>query len=291
MNTVFLKLISRFTFFALIPTFTFSSVAFSGAFADTFTLPFEVTQPFYVVVPEKQVLQELAQAPAIPLASGISILVWNTQKGEGKENWAWDFRNLAKGKQLVFLQEGMNDNFMPSILRSMPDLGWLMAQNFYMKDSQDATGVITGHTQSPLSTVFKRTKDTEPITNTPKMTLFTTYVMEKGTRILVVNIHGINFTSLFPFYHQIDQVTELIKKWHGKVIFAGDFNTWAPGRTEYLSRKAQEAGLIEVAVNSTRSLVLDHIFVRGCYPYRAEIHDEINSSDHKPLTADLVCPE
>lgn len=267
-------------FFNFISIMLFSSAALTAV------------QLSYVIIPEKEILWELVPAPETQLRSGVSILVWNVQKGEAGNSWAEDLGKLAQGKHLVLLQEGMNDSFMPGALRTIPQLGWLMAQNFFMNGDQDPTGVITGHVQTPFSTLVLRTKDTEPITSTPKLSLFTTYVMEKGTRILVVNVHAINFTSVFPFYRQVDEITELIKKWRGKVIMAGDFNTWAPSRTDYLVQKSTEAGMQEVNMsNDNRGLVLDHIFVRGCYAYRAQVHTKISSSDHKPLTADLVCPE
>lgn len=246
-------------------------------------------QPRYVIVPENQVLSEISPTPEASLPSEISILVWNTHKGEAGQVWQEHLQNLTEGKHLVLLQEGMNDSFMRGVLQSISHLGWLMAQNFYMKEEQDATGVITGHKQNPLNAFFRRTTDTEPLAKTPKLALLTSYQMDRGEPLLVINIHGINFTAFPPFRRQIDEIVAVIKMWQGKVIFAGDFNTWSLQRTNYLLNKTKEAGLFEAQVSNRRGLKLDHIFIRGCVLLQMQIHDEITSSDHKPLTADLIC--
>ncbi len=266
------------------------------AFLPTLLLAFSLPslaglRPTYVIVPEEQVLAELSPAPENHLSSEIAILVWNTHKGEAGNAWAEDLRKLADGKQLVLLQEGMNDSFMPKVLESISQMGWLMAQNFYLQNSQNSTGIITGHMQNPSSAQFQRTKDLEPLVETPKLILITTYVMESGEPLLVANIHGINFTGLAPFIRQIDEIIARIKHWQGKVIFAGDFNTWSKERTNYLISRTKEVGLNEVPIHRAKGLVLDHIFVRGCSILQAQAHDEINSSDHKPLTANLDCTD
>lgn len=247
----------------------------------------------YVVVPDTKVIKELHPAPNTQvLTSQLNVLVWNVLKGQHANKWAQDLKTLSANRQLVLLQEGMDDNFMPSVLKSLDTLGWLIGQSFYNDGDHNGTGVVTGAIQTPFSTAFQRSKDLEPIVKTPKVVLFTTYNMEKGSRLLVVNIHGINFVSTAAFSRQIDAAIGIIKAWQGKVIFAGDFNTWSKPRMDYLNKKAREAQLTQVLFpNDPRDLVLDHIFLRGCYSYKSVVHGNIKTSDHKPLTVDLVCPE
>jgi endonuclease/exonuclease/phosphatase (EEP) superfamily protein YafD len=246
----------------------------------------------YKNVPDSQVIEQLIPSLKQPLKLNLDLLVWNTHKGSAKEAWRSDLVQLAVGKSLVLLQEGMQDSFMPGALAMVPAFGWTMAKTFYMNIDHNATGVITGSLQDPDQSYFIRSREFEPIINTPKITLLTTYVMEDGSQIIVGNIHAINFQSPEPFYHQVDDLMAFLANWKGKIILAGDFNTWIPVRTKYLVDKATTIGLNHVAfANDPRPLekTLDHIFVRGCEVQDAKILSDIRSSDHPPLTADLSC--
>lgn len=241
-------------------------------------------------VPDPQVVKEIEPSTDQPLPAQLSLMTWNIQKAQGQTQWQQDFQNLAAGKQIVLLQEGVEEPFIVAALRSAASLGWFMARAFFLETDHKATGVITGASRNPWSETFLRSPGREPISNTPKMSLLTTYQMQDGSRLLVVNVHAINFTTLGPFQKQIDQITGLIRQWTGRVVLAGDFNTWSPNRTHYLRQMSSAAGLQEVAFgNDSRKLVLDHIFLRGCAAYGAEVHSEIESSDHFPLTTELLC--
>lgn len=247
-------------------------------------------QADWVIAPDSQVLGEITVGGSAPLPNQLKILTWNVEKGKANQAWASDFQNLMKDKSLALLQEGVEDHFMTETLKLIEDFGWVIARTFFMETDRVGTGVITGSTQKAYSLVFQRTRDAEPVIGTPKMTLFSTYVLESGERILVMNIHAINFTSTGPFYRQIDDAVGLMKGWDGKIISAGDFNTWAPARTSYLLEKMGELGFQHVEFqNDPRNLVLDHVFVRGCDVIAAQIHGEIRSSDHFPISTEVAC--
>jgi endonuclease/exonuclease/phosphatase (EEP) superfamily protein YafD len=247
------------------------------------------------VVPDNQVIETISTVPETSLSTKIRLLTWNIQKGEGSlgaQKWADDFHSISQGKSFVLIQESLQTDFMTSVLRALPELGWLMAKSFFLETDHKATGVSTASIQNAYSSVFLRSRDTEPISNTPKMSLLSTYTMDSGARILVVNVHAINFVLPSAFYRQMDDIAGIIRNWNEKVIWAGDFNTWASERTVYLSRLATSLGMTEVAFgNDPRNLVLDHIYVRGCSPYGSIVHSEIQSSDHYPLTTDLLCAD
>ncbi len=251
----------------------------------------QISLASWEVIPEKSALLEISKAPATAtLPEILKVVSWNAHKGEDGNKWANDLRKLSEGANFVLLQEGMNDSFMPNVLKSISQMGWIMAQTFYMDTDHNSTGVITGSSQQPFSSIQSRSPDKEPISGTPKATLMTTYTLKSGSRLLVINTHGINFVSVSAFKRQIDDIINVIKGWTGKIIWAGDFNTWAPGRTEHLRDQAEKLGMTELSfMNDDRTLVLDRMFSRGCLAYNAYLHDEIDSSDHKPLTADFYC--
>ncbi len=246
----------------------------------------------YKIVPDSQVIEQLIASSKEPLKLNFGILVWNTHKATAKEAWRSDLVNLANGRSFVLLEEGMQDSYMPQALATVPSFGWTMGKTFYMNVDHNATGVITGSLQDPDKSYFIRSREFEPVINTPKITLLTTYVMEDGSQIMVGNIHAINFQKPEPFYHQVDDLMAFLANWKGKIILAGDFNTWIPVRTKYLVDKATSIGLTHVSFAvDPRPLekTLDHIFVRGCEVTDAKIQSEIHSSDHPPLTADFSC--
>lgn len=244
----------------------------------------------YKIVPENQTIERLWASPNHNLSTHIRLLSWNVHKGTAGQAWADDFTELAVDKELVLVQEGVQDDFMPFVLGLTPSLGWLMAKSFYMEDEKEATGVITGAILEPSEAFFLRSRDTEPIISTPKMSLATVYKMDNGKSLLVINIHAINFTLLRPFKNQINDIADMIKTWDGKVIFAGDFNTWNPGRTAFLTKTLKAIGLKEVTFKDRRGLIIfDRIFLRGCVALAQKVHYEVQSSDHAPLSAELDC--
>lgn len=244
----------------------------------------------YVVAPDHLVLGEIAKAGNSPLPNALKILNWNIEKGKAQHDWALDFQDLAFDKSLVLIQEGLEDNFVPDVLKSLQNFGWIIARTFFMETDRAGTGVITGSLQQPRALSFLRTQDTEPLVNTPKMSLLSTYVLESGDEILVVNTHAINFTGTAPFQRQIDAISNVVEKWKGKALVGGDFNTWNSSRMSYLLNKMRSLGMTHVKYeNDPRNLVLDHLFIRGCQTMESQIHGNINSSDHFPITAEFQC--
>ncbi|MGZ5280424.1 MAG: endonuclease/exonuclease/phosphatase family protein [Pseudobdellovibrionaceae bacterium] len=252
--------------------------------------PYDPTQ--FRIVPDADVIEQLNSSAKMPLKMDVNVLVWNVKKATGKESWRKDLNALARDKSFVLLQEGLQDDYMPKALSTVPGFGWTMAKGYYMEMDHNATGVINGSIQDPNSSYFLRSPDLEPVINMPKMIILTTHVLEDNSQIMIANIHGINFQTPEPFYRQIDQLIAFLSNWKGKIVLAGDFNTWIPVRTQYLIDKAASIGLEHIKfAKDPRPVhkVLDHIFIRGCKVVDAKLHMNIKSSDHPPLTADLAC--
>lgn len=244
----------------------------------------------WVDVPDNSVVREISSSPHQPLPERISLLTWNIQKAGGENQWRRDLNKLVPGKHLVLLQEAVEEPWVVDVLKSLREFSWWMARSFFLETDRNGTGVMTGATQPPWSYVHMKSRDREPLAETPKVSLLTTYEFENGERLLVVNVHAINFTTLGPFQRQIDDLAGIIGGWRHKVIWAGDFNTWGPGRMDYLYTKAESLSLKPVRFKrDPRNLVLDHIFVRGCAILSSKVHSQIDSSDHYPLTADFSC--
>jgi endonuclease/exonuclease/phosphatase (EEP) superfamily protein YafD len=130
----------------------------------------------------------------------------------------------------------------------------------------------------------------EPLTKTKKMLLATVYPSDIPEQsLLVVNSHIINFVSFEKYKAHLAQVFQSLKHHNGPILLAGDFNTWNAKRLKCFSDLAMSFSLTEVKMNRQPRLNhllqhLDHIYCRGLDVIDAQVHEDINSSDHYPIS-------
>lgn len=219
----------------------------------------------------------------------LKLLVWNVYKG-GKPGAYKDLDVLTYRADLALLQEGHLSTEFLNLVCSRQDLNWKMARNLTDSSGINA-GVVTAGRQNPAEFTFLESPDTETFTDIHKMTLVSYYDLpDRSEKLLVLNMHGINFVLQSAFENQVNEVAKVIKKHQGPVIYAGDFNTYTSGRTEYLLSKMKSLGLThaEVRGNEFSGLfVLDHMFYRGFEVTKTEVLNNITSSDHTPLYFEL----
>jgi endonuclease/exonuclease/phosphatase (EEP) superfamily protein YafD len=216
-------------------------------------------------------------------ANNITILNWNIYKGD-RENWAKDFRQLSKDKDLVIIQEARLNPEVKETLKKQ-SIHWTLNTGFYVND--EATGVLTGSRVKPVSSCGLRT--TEPFLRLPKTVLVNKYNLS-GTdkKLLVANIHSINFTLGTEVYGaQIEALKAAINQHHGPVILAGDFNSWSDGRKEIINNMARDLSLNTVTYKSKNRITIfgneiDHVFYRGLESVSSEAK-QVTSSDHNPI--------
>ena len=216
-------------------------------------------------------------------ANNITILNWNIYKGE-KKNWASDFRQLSDGKDLVIIQEARLNPEVKETLKKQ-SIHWTLNTGFYV--NEEATGVLTGSRVKPVSSCGLRT--TEPFLRLPKTVLVNQYELS-GTdeRLLVANIHSINFTLGTEVYGaQIDALKAAIIQHQGPVIVAGDFNSWSDSRKEIIDRMVADLSLEAVTYKSKNRITIfgneiDHVFYRGLDSVASEAR-QVTSSDHNPI--------
>lgn len=224
----------------------------------------------------------------------IKILVWNILKSK-KETFAQDFERLQSDKDLIMVQEYFQPTFdLPRyVLREFETTIGTSFRFMGRSDFQEITGVATmARVKSPWRFILKTTSK-EPVIQTPKVTLFNQYdLRDTHLKLLAVNIHAINFVNFKHFKEQIDEVLMNLADHNGPIIFAGDFNTWNKKRTVYLKKASAKIGLHEVELSISKRKKwfghpLDHIFIRGLEVISKAVHNDIESSDHKPMEAEL----
>ncbi len=230
----------------------------------------------------------------------IKVLSWNIAKNNQARQWREDFWNILQQHQpdQIFLQEVR----LCAVEKQIPELnsmGWSFAPNLIDTFNNSYSGVLTATKAYCLSSQAKITKHQEPITGTPKVSLFVEYSHGNSQEsLLAVNAHLINFVPIQKFQAQLEQIETIISQHSGAVIFSGDFNTWNRSRWLLLLEMTAKLGLTPVDFSRIEtqkikrfllSPPLDYIFYRGLKQKTttAKVIDQISSSDHNPLLVEF----
>ncbi len=231
--------------------------------------------------------------------SSITVLNWNIHKEVSNEIWAEDFSSMINlhVPDIITLQEARSNEQFQSVLGDQR--GYVFAPNVENRKG-NSSGVLTASSANPESFSYSLTENYEPLLNTPKVYLTTTYKLSPSNQKLqVINVHGINFVSLKKFIQQMTSIEESIQNHAGPQLVIGDFNTWKQSRLDILSAIAHRQNLSQVKfANGDSSEVkqfmnnpLDHILHSNDLQLKlnsSDVLEHITSSDHKPLLATFV---
>ena len=216
----------------------------------------------------------------------ITVVNWNIEKGADPA-WANDLVSVAGAPDLLILQEASPHT--EELLEIAPDYFHSFAAGFRTRSA--ITGVMTVSSASPLSEC--NLVAFEPWFGTRKATLITEYALTNTDKtLLVVNIHGINFTfGVRDVEDQFREAQQVIAEHDGPVLFSGDFNTWRGERARKLGEIVKRVGLtpLDYDVDHRKRFLgwpLDHIYIRGLDAVNATT-EIISSSDHNPMTVRL----
>lgn len=226
------------------------------------------------------------------MGPNIEVLVWNVFKCK-KKGWHDDFKTLMENKDLILLQEAILNTPFDSFFNQSLLQQWIMARSFRNLKTKIETGVKTGSTVAAQKHHFSASTHSEPISKTKKMLLATVYPLDlTGQSLLVVNSHLINFVAFKKFKAHLDQVFQAMQHHAGPILLAGDFNTWSGKRLNYFNELAISLSLEEVKMTRQPRLNhlfqhLDHVYCRGLTVVDAQVHTDIHSSDHYPISLSL----
>lgn len=214
----------------------------------------------------------------------IAFLNWNIYKGSG-ESWQRDLTEYAKSHDLLTIQEAMLDKELISVLQ-IYHFSWVMNTAFHLNGT--ATGVMTAAVADSVASCGFKTG--EPFIQIPKSALISYYtIMGSDKRLLVANIHGINFTlGLSVYRQQLDALYNATKYHDGPMIVAGDFNSWSEGRMLLMDEFLKKLSLssIEYSINNKTHYFgysIDHIFYRQLELISNQVW-QVSSSDHNPIS-------
>lgn len=214
----------------------------------------------------------------------IRVLNWNIQK-QISPTWRSDLERLCRQVDLALLQEvHLADDFLACF-----EHRWCHSFTQGWSTRNRMTGVATLAAVGHLS--HNQLVCMEPLLRTPKATNITTYPLaDSKDELLVINLHAVNFClGMRAYQEQLRGIVDVAKEHRGPIIFAGDFNTWHPGRERLIREVARMFGMEEVLFEEDhRTRVfgkcLDYIFTRGLKTLDAHSRP-VASSDHNPLLA------
>ncbi len=217
-------------------------------------------------------------------AQTLKIISWNVHKFEDSQIYG-DLEELTSKIDMIFIQEAMNTRTAEKHLVDKPLKRWDFFESF--KWNGTATGVLTGHSFTPLLNARIESPGTEPFLDTPKVSGCTLVQIGKH-QVLLINTHALNFNFGEDFHDQVKQIGKYISLFKGPVIWAGDFNTWADSRFVDLKNITRKLGLQHVnPKEDPRFLSLDHFFIRGFDVKKIQVLNQYETSDHFPLYLEI----
>jgi len=214
--------------------------------------------------------------------STFSLLNWNIYKQQNQQ-WSKKLNEWAMQADLITLQEAKYDQ---DLVRFSQQQKLYYFQNIAFNYQKENYGVNTFSRAQANQACG--TRYSEPWTMVPKTGIATTYAFKDSAQLLLlVNLHGVNFTfTAEPLKEQVTPYLQLIKQHRGPVVISGDFNTWSEARTEEIIGTLVKAGFNQTQFYKDQRLTafglpLDHIFFRGLEVVNAKSIATI-ASDHTP---------
>lgn len=222
------------------------------------------------------------------LKDEFGILCWNVAKLTLKSSYKTYMDTLFQKYDLdILLLQEVKKNLSHELY--LHDYSYILSPNIQTK--RHIFGVLNAFKTSCEEEISLLSKKREFRYATHKISLITHHKFSNGKKVLIVNLHAINFVKNSDFKNELDSLSECIKSHSGAMIVAGDFNTWNTTRTEYLKKFAEHLNLKKVEFEDEANLKkvfsnsLDHIFYRELNLTYAKAIDSKKISDHNPIIA------
>lgn len=223
----------------------------------------------------------------------LNVLCWNTAKLTLKSSYHDTLNSIVSENAIdLFLLQEVKKELAREL--DIYDYSYVLSPN--IETNKHVFGVMNAFKISCEEEMSLLTKKRELAYITRKVTLITGHKISDGRKLLIVNIHAINFVSNAAFHSELESIMSNIKSHKGPMIVAGDFNTWNVKRVEMLKEFIEELSLKEVSfgkeskVKKVFSNCLDYIFYRELKLVDSKVIDTKKISDHNPIIAsfDLV---
>ncbi len=222
------------------------------------------------------------------LPDTFGLLCWNVYKNNKNRNFSVYLQKEVEKKSLDLLlfQEAA---FKNEEACKLPTFSFDAAANIEIKSK--FYGVLTAsRVQSSCAQAYL-SEGQEAFIGPHKSMLLTSYMFKDRSKVLVLNVHAINFRENGRYKEEVKRFFDFIASYKGAIIVAGDFNSWNQKRLEKLYENADKLKLEVVSfgensdVKSFRGNNLDFIFYKGLELLDASVEKAGKHSDHNPLFA------
>jgi len=214
----------------------------------------------------------------------LKVLVWNVYKGKRKE-FKKEFLQNFSDCDLFILQEIVTTDAVLDVLKFDENISWVLGSSFEYKHNKIKTGVAIGSRIPIENPRLVRGTESELLIWTPKVSLM---VENKELDLLIVSTHFVNFTTTNRFKFFLEELIDKIAHFKGKIILAGDFNTWSFKRWHQLLTGLEKSGLQHYMFEQDKRLLkLDHLFFKDIKIDSAQILNTLNGSDHYPMVFEV----
>lgn len=169
------------------------------------------------------------------------------------------------------------------------DYSYVLSPNIQTRNHM--FGVLSAFKFSCENDISMLTQKKELAYMTHKTSLITEHKMVQGQKLLIVNLHAINFVKSSDFYSELNSIKLALISHKGPMIVAGDFNTWNRKRLIFLKEFTEALALKEVTFKDNTHLkkvfsyCLDYIFYRDLKLIHSKVLDSKKISDHNPIMA------
>ena len=224
----------------------------------------------------------------IYLPDSFGMLCWNVHKNNQDSKFIAYLKKQVRQKkiEIIMFQEA---TFKDGKACMLPDFSYDAAAN--LEVNKKFYGVLTASTVGSLYANAYLSEGQEAFIGPHKSMLLSSYKFKDKSKLLVLNIHAINFRENNQYSQELERFFDFIELYDGALIIAGDFNAWNKTRFEKLHDSARKLNMKVVTftqnsyVKSFRGNHLDFIFYKGVELVEASVEEQKKLSDHNPLFA------
>ncbi|WP_238786925.1 endonuclease/exonuclease/phosphatase family protein [Ferrimonas lipolytica] len=244
----------------------------------------------YLQLPQAAAPQSwvLPASPQPSLSHSFTLLNWNIQKRSYEPKWQQQFAAIEQQYQpeLITLQEVS----LTASKQNPSNSNAVYAPNLITHSGY--SGLLTATPTPAVDHFVRLTTAAEPVSDTPKIALYSQHLLPHRQQLLLINIHAINFVTDAQYQNQLNDLHKQITSHNGPVVLSGDFNSWSDSRQRRLDNVVASLGLSEVyfadsgEIKSFFGHRLDHIYFSqhlSTVTGSAMVLDQFDASDHAPM--------
>jgi len=239
-------------------------------------------------VPSTRYHQSCRKECKADLPDTFGLLCWNVHKNNRNSKFSDYLAKEIKKKdiELLLFQEA---SFRNDEACKLSNFSYDAAANLELKGK--FYGVLTAsRVQSSYAKAYL-SEGKEVFIGPHKSILLTSYLFKDGSKILVLNVHAINFRENARYNKELERFFDFIKTYEGPLIIAGDFNSWNIKRKEKPYTSVSKLKMKAVSFGSSQDVKsflgnhLDFIFYKGLELLESSVSKAERYSDHNPLFA------